>query len=128
MRAGRSSEHQESSVATMPVKQIEVIIANTIAVITEMQERRAEWRSAIEQALQDARQRGDDWQIEVDFYTAVLAILTIRFLRCLTTILMLRAVAAIKKGIAAGGIEEADDREVMMQTIRDFLNAENWEV
>ena len=139
MRNGESLERQQSSASTMPAQQIKTIIANTVAVMTTVEERRAEWHAAMEKALQDARQRGDDWQIEVDFYTAVLAILDGQVSSLPDNHPYAQALTAIHEGIATGGIPaagdagNADDRgdardsQALMQAIRDFVNAENWE-
>ena len=59
----------------MPAERLQVIVHNTVAVMTTMQERHAEWHKTITGALQDAQQRGADWQSEADFYTAVVALL-----------------------------------------------------
>lgn len=59
----------------MPAEHINTLVGYTITVMTTMPERHAEWREAITQALHDAQQRGADWQIEVEFFTAILAIL-----------------------------------------------------
>jgi hypothetical protein len=61
--------------STMPAEQLDAIVNSTIAVMTTVQERRDEWRTIIAGSLQEAQQQGADWQIEVDFFTAVLALL-----------------------------------------------------
>jgi hypothetical protein len=62
--------------ATMSPEQIRPIVANTIVVMTTMQDRRDEWHQTMTEELHDAQQRGANWQIEVDFFTAVLPIRT----------------------------------------------------
>ena len=43
--------------------------------MTTTKNHRGEWYKIMVKALQDAQQRGANWQILVDFFTAVLAIL-----------------------------------------------------
>ena len=88
----------------MPVEQIQQIIANTISVMTTMQDRRAEWRAVIAQALQDAQQGEADYKIEVDFFTAVLAMLDGQSPSLPTDHPYAQAVLAIQDGIAKGGL------------------------
>lgn len=54
---------------------LEIIVINTIATMTFATEKRDEWRKAIVDALQNARNQGPDWQLEVEFLSAVLALL-----------------------------------------------------
>src|SRR5579864_2897032 len=99
----------------MPAEQLQVIVHNTVAVMTTMQERHAEWHKTIAGALQDAQQRGADWQIEVDFYTAVLALLDGESPSLPDDHPYAAALAQIRTGIAAGGIQddaEAEDDEL----------------
>ena len=55
--------------------QLQVIVANTVAVMTTMQEHHVEWRKIIAGALQQAQEQGGDWQFEVDLFTAIVALL-----------------------------------------------------
>jgi hypothetical protein len=73
-----------------------------------MQERRAEWREVIVKALQDALQRGTDWQIEAKFFTAVLGILDGEAPALPGDHPYSPALAKIQEGIAAGGLEDDD--------------------
>jgi len=43
--------------------------------MTTVQDKRDEWRVAVAGALQQAREQGAGWQIEVEFFSSVLAIL-----------------------------------------------------
>jgi tetratricopeptide (TPR) repeat protein len=118
MRQGRPIGQTSNSAATMPAEQLRVDVGNTVTVMTTVQERRAEWRGVIARALQDAQQREADWQIEVEFYTAILALLDGQ-----TPVLpadhpYAPALKEIVDGIAAGGAQgdemgEEDDRVEM---------------
>ena len=98
MRQGPSPDGS----ATMSPEQLRPIIANTIVVMTTMQDRRDEWREAMTKELQDAQQRGTDWQIEVDFFTTVLAILDGKSPDLPGDHPYAQAVVAIQDGIVAG--------------------------
>jgi hypothetical protein len=110
MRQGMASG-QANQAATMPAEQLQVIVHNTVAVMTTMQERHAEWHKTITGALQDAQQRGADWQIEVDFYTAVLALLDGQSPSLQDEHPYAAALAQIWVGIAAGGVQNDADSE-----------------
>jgi tetratricopeptide (TPR) repeat protein len=75
LRDGLLPGDQAQGSSTMPADQLNVIVSNTIAVMTAVPERRDEWREAMQRELEDARQQGDDWQIEVEFFTAILVLL-----------------------------------------------------
>jgi tetratricopeptide (TPR) repeat protein len=83
--------------------ELQKIIDITIFVMTTAQDQRPEWREAIVEALQDAQQQGADWQIEADFFTAVLAILDGRSLPLPADHPYVQALAAIQDGIAKSG-------------------------
>ncbi len=106
MRHGLSLDQANSGPATMPSAQLQAIVSNTVAVMTTMQERRPEWREAIVNALKDAQQRGNDWHIEVEFYTAVLAILNGKAAVLSGDHPYAPVLAQIQEGIAAGGLED----------------------
>jgi tetratricopeptide (TPR) repeat protein len=106
MRQGLSLDQANSGSATMPSDQLQVIVSNTVAVMTTMQERRAEWREVIAKALQNAQQRGTDLQIEVEFFTAILAILEGKVAALPGDHPYAPALTQIKEGIAAGGLED----------------------
>jgi len=110
----------------MPTEQIQQITSNTVAVMTAVQDRRAEWREVIAKALKDAQQRGADRQIDVDFFTAVLDILDGRASSLPADHPYAQAVTAIQAGIAAGGPQVVEVSEEVVQAIRDFINAGSW--
>ena len=112
MRQGQPFGQTSSSSATMPAGQLRVVVANTVAVMTTVQERRAEWRGVIARALQDAEQRGDDWQIEVDFYTAILALLDGQPASFPAEHPYAPAWKEIVDGIAAGGVQGDEGEEL----------------
>ncbi len=111
MRARGPLGGQASGPSIMPVKQIDAIISNTVAVMTNLQDRRTVWREAIANDLQDAQQRGADWQIEVDFYTAILALLDGQAPGLPGDHPYAPALRAIQEGIAAGGLQDEEDQE-----------------
>jgi len=77
--------------------------------MTTVQERHTEWHKTITGALQDAQERGADWQIEVDFYAAVLALLDGQTPSLPDDHPYAAALAQIPSGIAAGGVQDDDD-------------------
>jgi hypothetical protein len=110
MRQGVASG-QANQTATMPAEQLQVLVQNTVAVMTTMQERRAEWYKTITGALQDAQERGAVWQIRVDFYAAVLALLDGQSPLLPDDHPYAAALAQIQAGIAAGGVQDDKDSE-----------------
>ena len=76
--------------------------------MTTIQESRSEWREAMANSLQQAQQEGADWQIEVEFFTAVLAILDGEAPALPADHPYAPALAKIQEGIAAGGLEDDD--------------------
>jgi tetratricopeptide (TPR) repeat protein len=103
MRQGLSPGQTISGPTTMPIAQIQQIVTNTVALMTTVQESRTEWREAIANALQQAQQEGADWQIEVEFFTAVLAILDGKAPTLPGSHPYAPALAKIQEGIAGGG-------------------------
>ena len=95
-----------SDPATMSSDQLQAIVSNTVAVMTTMPERRAEWREGIANVLQNAQQHGTDWHIEVEFFTAVLAILDGNTAALPGDHPYAPALTQIQEGIAAGGLED----------------------
>jgi tetratricopeptide (TPR) repeat protein len=100
---------QAQSSSTMPAESVAIIVNNTIAVMTVMPERRDEWREAIRQDLEQARQRGADWQIEVEFYTAILTLLDGQAADLPGGHPYAAALEQIKQGIASGGPQVSMD-------------------
>jgi tetratricopeptide (TPR) repeat protein len=119
MRDGTFSREQSSTASTMPTEHITTIIGNTIAVMTTMQERRSEWREAIAQALQDAKLRGIGWQIKVEFFTAILAILDGESPSLPADHPYAAAIAAIQDGIAHGGFDmDNEDEDAVSEEVQ----------
>src|SRR5205085_103392 len=58
---------------TLPAQQIQLIITNTISVMTTRQDRRAEWREVIRASLQEIQQEGTSRQFDIDFLISILA-------------------------------------------------------
>lgn len=90
----------------MSSAEVQVIITNTVVVMTTMQERRTEWREVITKALQQAK--SINRQHDADFYAAVLALLDGQSPALPGNHPYASALAKIQEGIAAGGLE-ADD-------------------
>jgi len=111
MRDGTFSRGQSGASSTKLAKQIEAIVGHTVAVISSMPERHAEWREAMIQAMQDAKQRGATWQIETEFFTAILAILDGQSPMLPADHPYARAITAIQDGIARGGLASDEDNE-----------------
>jgi tetratricopeptide (TPR) repeat protein len=108
MHYGISPGQAVGGPATMSVTQLQVIITNTVVVMTTMQERRAELREAMENALQQVQQEGADWQIEIEFFSAVVALLDGRPPALPGDHPYAPALAKIQEGIAEGGVEDDD--------------------
>jgi tetratricopeptide (TPR) repeat protein len=102
MRAGASIGTPPEGFSTIPTAQIKQIVANTITVITVQQDRRAEWREVIMEELKQARQQGVDWQIEADFFTAILAFLDGQLPTLPEEHPYAQAIAMIREGISEG--------------------------
>ena len=126
MRTGTSLGIPTRGASTMPAAHLQQIISNTVAVMTFAQDHHAEWRGDIASALQDAQQRGADWQIEVDLFTAILDILDGRSPALPANHPYAQTVAAIQAGIVAGA-QIASISDEVLQAVRDFVNAEDWE-
>ena len=86
--------------ATLTPSELQQIIDTTIIVMTTEQDQRPEWREVIAEALQDAQQKGVDWQMETDFFTAVLALLDGQSLSLPSDHPYVQAINAILDGIA----------------------------
>ncbi len=123
VQAGSSSEEGHIS-----AEQLKVIIANTITVMTDMPEKREEWREAMSDALQ--RAQGNNQAEDTGFFTAILAILDDQSPSLPEGHPHTDEINSIKAGIAAGGQGEEISVGVsgeVMQAIRDFVNAEDWD-
>jgi tetratricopeptide (TPR) repeat protein len=106
MRQGIAPGQAIGGSATMPSAQLQVIVANTVAVMTTMQERRAEWREAITKALQQVK--SSNRQQDADFFAAVLAVLNGELPVLPGDHPYAPALAKIQEGNAAGGLEDDD--------------------
>jgi tetratricopeptide (TPR) repeat protein len=106
MRQGLSLDQAYRGPATIPSDQLWAIVSNTIVDMTTVPGRRAEWHEVIASALQDAQQGGTEWQIEVELFTAVLAILDGSASVLPGSHPYALALSKIQKGIAAGGLDD----------------------
>jgi len=113
-----------------------VIVSNTVAVLTSVKEKQSEWRSAMASALQNAQSQGADWQIEVEFFSVVLALLEGRSAALPADHPYAAALQQIQTGIAQGGISAADDASAddeqkeaaqLMETVQAFVFADDWD-
>jgi len=75
MRGAADPSVSSGGPSVMPTEQIQAIVSNTIAVMTTVQNERDEWRTAMTGALRQVQEQGADWQIEIEFFSGVLAIL-----------------------------------------------------
>ncbi len=98
-------------VEVLPSDVIEHIITNTIAVMIVAQNHKAEWRDSIARDLEQMQHSGTNWQIEVDFFTAVLDILDGRVPSLPGDHPYAPALAAIQEGIARAGLQEEEAGE-----------------
>src|SRR5207248_1516897 len=107
---------------------LKVIISNTITVMTDMPEKREEWREAMSGGLQ--RAQGNNQVEDAEFFTAILAMLDGQSPSLPEGHPYTDEINSIKAGIAAGGQGEGISVGVsgeVMQAIRDFLNAKDWD-
>jgi tetratricopeptide (TPR) repeat protein len=125
MRRGDPLESSGDS-SMLPAALIQQIVSNTIAVMTVAQEHHTEWYKRMTEASQIAQQQGAAWQIEVDFYTAVLDILNGRSPTLSPDHSYAQAITVVQQGIAIGGRESDSDDQAML-AVQEFVNAENWE-
>src|SRR3989440_3295060 len=128
MRQGIPFGQTTNTPAKMPDATLQQIVTNTVAVMTVTQDRHVEWREVIAKALQDAQQRGEDWQIEADFFSAVLDILDGKSSGMPGDHPYAQSVTVIQEGIAAGRSGTIGIPDEIVQAVRDFVNAENWDV
>jgi hypothetical protein len=75
MRRREDMDMMAQGASKMSQDQMQQMISNTILVMTVAQDKRAEWRSSMQGALQQAQQRGENWQPEVEFFETMLAML-----------------------------------------------------
>jgi len=98
--------------------------------MTGAREHHAQWRRMVANVLQFTRRQGSSFQMEVDFYTAVLALLDGQASTLPPDHPYAPALAEIQAGIAAGGHKGGNTRveapDEVDQAIRNFLQTENW--
>ena len=104
MRSGLPLNTQNNAATTLPAETMQVIIANTVAVLTTVPESRDEWRGMLEGGLQDAQRQGPDLQIEVELYMALLALLDGQAAALPADHPYVSVLLKIQEGIAAGGL------------------------
>jgi tetratricopeptide (TPR) repeat protein len=104
-----------ATLSTMPVETRQAIIGNTIAVMTNIKEKYTDWRERITGLLEDAKEKGDDWQIEVEYYKAVLALLDGKAFTLPDGNPYADDLKQIQAGIAAGGLPATSSTMPMEQ-------------
>jgi hypothetical protein len=91
--------------------QLELIIQNTTAVLTEMPEKRAEWREVIAGAKQQAA--NTNHPVEVEFFQAVLALLDGEVASLAPDHQYGEALEVIQEGVVGGGKRSESEVPVM---------------
>jgi hypothetical protein len=110
----------------LPADEVEDLIQNTLAVMTVAQDRRDEWRGVVANARADAERRGLGWQVEVQLFEVLLAMMDGQPADLPPDHPYAPALATIRAGIAAGGPPEMPvDREVV-EAVRAFVATEDW--
>jgi len=125
---------QAAAPARISTRELGAIVANTVTVMTEMPEKRAEWRETLTEALQKTRE--SNRVHEAEFFTALLALLDGQTPALPADHPYAKELAEIESGIAAGGLpsvstDSADSLNIsdeVLQAVRDFVNAESWQV
>jgi tetratricopeptide (TPR) repeat protein len=105
MRDGTMPAGQSATAATLPANVIGQFVGNTVAVMTTLSEHRSEWRETVTDQLQRAQQQGPGWQIEGEFFTAILAVLAGQPPTLPPDHPYASAIAAIQEGIAQSRVE-----------------------
>ena len=121
----RSSSRQ----AHISSDQLKTIVANTITVMTTMPEKQAEWHETLEEVLKQA-QEANGVQ-ETEFFVALLALLDGKAPSLPEDKPYANALNEIQAGIATG-VSQSNGSAVsasdeVMQAIRDFVSAEDWD-
>jgi Tfp pilus assembly protein PilF len=108
---------------------LNVMVFNTAAVMTLMPEKLAEWRETMGEALKQAQNTHQSHDVE--FFTAILALLDGQAPTLPEEHPYADAFHEIQEGIASGGPQDegisVDVSEEMMQAVRDFVNADDWD-
>ena len=123
----------QANVPNMPEplsqEQLRIIVANTITVMTEMPEKRDEWRETMTSALHQAQQINQSQDAE--FLTALLTVLDGQSFSLPEEHPYAAALHEIQAGIAAGGAQDKEASSAVsdevVQAVRDFVNAEDWD-
>jgi len=121
----RSSSRQ----ARLLPDQLNTMVANTITVMTAMPEKQAEWHETLEEALKEAQEVNQVQ--EAEFFVALLALLDGQPSSLSEDHPYTHALNEIQAGIAAG-VSQSNGSAVsvsgeVIQAIRDFVNAEDWD-
>jgi hypothetical protein len=110
-------------------EQLQVIISNTITVMTTVPEKRDEWRETMSDTLKQAQSRNRVQDAE--FLTAILAILSDQSPSLPGDHPYAGAINSIQDDITAGGSESGGISiavsDELMQAVRDFVNAGDWD-
>jgi tetratricopeptide (TPR) repeat protein len=124
VRAGLFPEATRGTI--LPAVEVEALIQNTVAVLTVAPEQRAAWRERMDRARTDATRRGGAWQVEVDLFEAVLALVDGATPTLAADHPYAPALAAIRTGVAAGGPKELPAAREIVEAVRAFVGTEDW--
>jgi tetratricopeptide (TPR) repeat protein len=105
---------------------IQDIADNTVAAMTVAQNLRTGWHKRMEEALLSAQQGGTDLQNEVDFFTAILAILEGQAPVLPADHPFASTVTAIQADIVKGGQEIDKWPYELVQVTHTFISASDW--
>lgn len=108
---------------TMSAEQLEQMVMSTITVMTIAQDKRAEWYAAMEGARRHAEEQGPQWFAEVEFFTAVMAILDGRKPKLPDDHLYAGTVQEILDNVGSGGAGLAQPTVEVVQAVDDLVNA-----
>jgi tetratricopeptide (TPR) repeat protein len=115
---------------SLSAEQRHIIVANTIVVMTEMPEKRAEWHQALSESLQQAQERNATYDAE--FFTSLLSLINSQPVVLPPDHLHAEDLAAVERGLVAAQSREAppdtiEISEDVVQVVRDFLTTKSWE-
>ena len=110
-------------------EQLNIIVANTMMVMTEMPEKRTEWRETIEEVLQQVQ--ATKQVQDTEFFAALLALLKGQPSSLPVEHPYAEMLSKIQADIAAGGPQSGGSAITVpgevIQAVRDFVNAEDWD-
>jgi tetratricopeptide (TPR) repeat protein len=121
-------EAHAAATFTLPEEQRRMVVANTVAVLTRVPERRDEWRGVIAGALEQARGAGHDDLAALS--EALLALLDGKPAELPPANSYRATLQEILDGIAAGGPAAAapdPEHAEVMTAIQAFVNSQDWE-